>query len=120
MIVWAAFAAIAAVIAVRACLVYNDFAGTDKTPLHVAAIAIGVMAGPCVGPFANSGTLGIPPRVMAWTVVLLLVLGLSLAPFVVVTRHVPPLCRGLAWCGYVAACSAWFGSAILSLGIFLD
>lgn len=117
---WLACAALTATVAVRACLLYNEFAGTDKSPQHIAAIAVGVLAGPLVGPFANSGTLGAPPGTILLTAGLLVVVGASLLPFAVGVDRVSPWLRALAWCGYGAACVAWFGAAIVSLGIFLS
>ncbi len=61
LIAFVSFAAIAATIAVRACLIYNEIAGTDKTPLHIGTIALGVVMGPMTGPIANSGEMGGPP-----------------------------------------------------------
>lgn len=120
LIAWLAFAAVAATIAAYGCYNYNQFAGTDKTPLHRAAIAVAVLAGPLVGPFANDGSLGGTPGVLMWTVLLLLGLSASLTPFVFVKRPVSHIVHLLAWCGYLAACLAWYGSAIISLGIFLS
>lgn len=60
LIAFVSFAAIAATIAVRACLIYNEIAGTDKTPLHIGTIALGVVMGPMTGPIANSGEMGGP------------------------------------------------------------
>lgn len=116
LIVWVVFWAIAE----RACHNYNAVAGTAKTPQHIAAIAVGVVIGPKIGPFANSGTFsGGPSGVMIYSV-LFLGLFASLFPFVFVKRQVSRFVHLLAWCGYLAACATWFGSAILSLGHFLS
>ena len=119
-LVWVSFWVIAALIAERGCATYNSIAGTAKTPQHIAAIAVGVVIGPKIGPFASSGTFeGGPSGAMIYTV-LVLGLFLSLCPFVFVKTRVSRIVHFLAWCGYIAACGAWFGSAILSIGHFLS
>lgn len=120
LIVWVVYWAIAAAIAERTCQTYNSVAGTAKTPQHIAAIAVGVVIGPKIGSFANSGTFGGGPS--GGTIYSVLFVGLfaSLSPFVFVKRRVSRLVYFLAWGGYLAACLAWFGSAILSLGHFLS
>jgi hypothetical protein len=121
LIVWMTFWAIAAAIAERGCNTYNSLAGTAKTPQHIAAIAVGVITGPMVGPFANSGAFsGGPSGVKIYSVLLLLGLFASLSPFMFIKRRVSRLVHFLAWCGYLTACVVWFGSAILSLGHFLS
>lgn len=120
LIVFVSFAAIAATIAVRACLIYNEFAGTDKTPLHIAAIALGVVMGPMTGPFANSGEIGGPPLLILWTVILFVGLLATLSPFAFIKRQVSPGLHVLAWGGYLLACLAWFSSSIVSLGHYLS
>jgi hypothetical protein len=120
LIVWVACWVIAAALAERACHNYNAVAGTAKTPQHIAAIAVGVVIGPKIGLFANSGTFsGGPSAVMIYSV-LFLGLFASLSPFVFVKRQVSRFVHLLAWCGYLAACVAWFGSSILSIGHFLS
>lgn len=120
LIAFVSFAAIAATIAVRACLIYNEFAGTDKTPLHIAGIALGVLMGPMTGPFANSGEMGGPPMLILWTAILFVGLLATLTPFVFVRTRVSLAMHVLAWCGYLLACLAWFGSSIVSLGHYLS
>jgi len=119
-IVWVSFWMISAAIAERGCATYNSLAGTAKTQQHIAAIAVGVVIGPKIGPFASSGTFeGGPSGVMIYTV-LFLGLFASLSPFVFVKMRVSRIVHFLAWCGYIAACVAWFGSAIISIGHFLS
>lgn len=120
LVVWLTCAAVAAAIAVRACHTYNQFAGTDKTAAHVAAIAFAMLGGPLVGPFANSGQFGWTPGLLAWEVLLLVGVAVSLLPFLVVKDRPGTVVRFLAWSGYLTACAAWFGSAIVSLGMFLS
>lgn len=120
LIVWITFWAIAAAIAERGCNTYNSLAGTAKTPQHIAAIVVGVVIGPEIGPFASSGTFGGGPSAVTIYAVLFLGLFASLSPFIFVKKRVSLIVLSLAWCGYLAACVAWFGAAILSLGHFLS
>ncbi len=120
LIVWLSFWVIAAAIAERACNTYNSLAGTAKTPQHVAAIVVGVVIGPEIGPFANSGTFGAGPSAVTIYSVLFFGLFASLSPFIFVKQRVSTIVHFLAWGGYLAACVAWFGSAVLSLGHFLS
>ncbi len=119
-IVWLLSWAIAGAIAERGCATYNSLAGTAKTPQHVAAIVVGVVIGPKIGPFANSGTFGAVPSAVTIYSVLFSCLFASLSPFIFVKQRVSKSVHFLAWGGYLAACVAWFGSAILSLGHFLS
>lgn len=119
-IVWISLWAIAAAIAERGCNTYNSLAGTAKTPQHIAAIVMGVVIGPEIGPFANSGTFGGGPSAVTIYAVLFLGLFASLLPFIFVKKRVSLIVHSLAWGGYLAVCVAWFGSAILSLGHFLS
>lgn len=120
---WVAPAAVAGVISLRACLRYNEVAGTDKSPTHIAVITVAVLAGPLVGPVANphhSSPFKIPPTVIAATLVFLAVQCLALAPFVLVKRTVSATVLAAAWLGFIAAAGAWFGAALVSLGFYLN
>lgn len=120
---WLALAVVAGVISLQACLRYNEVAGTDKSPAHIVAITVAVLAGPLVGPVANphhSAPFKVPPIVLVATLVLLAVQGLALAPFLVVKRAVSTKLLVAAWAGFIVAASAWFGAALVSLGFFLS
>ena len=120
LIVWVICWVIAAGLAERACHNYNAVAGTVKTPQRIMAVAVGVVIGPKIGIFANSGTLsGGPSAVMIYSV-LFLGLFASLSPFVFVKRQVSRVVHLLAWCGYLAACLVWFGSSTISIVHFLS
>jgi len=54
--------------------------------------------------------------VIVWTVILFFALSVSLTPFVFVKRRVSHVVHFLGWCGYLAACLAWYVSAHISLG----
>ena len=120
LVIWILIWAIAAAMAQRGCNTYNSIAGTDKTPQHIAAISVGVVMGPKIGPFASSGTFDGGPSWVSIYTVLFLGLFASLSPFVFVKTRVSRIVHTLAWCGYTAACVAWFGSAVLSIGHFLS
>ncbi|MCA8989147.1 MAG: hypothetical protein KDA78_15985, partial [Planctomycetaceae bacterium] len=120
LLIWMMCWAIAALIAVRACQTYNQIAGTPKTPLHITAIAVGVIAGPMIGPFANSGSIDGPIWVSLLSLILLLVLCAALIPFLVIRGRVSRVVQILVWFGYFTACLAWYSFAILSLGYFLS
>jgi hypothetical protein len=120
---WLGLAMVAGGISLRACLRYNEVAGTDKSPAHIAAITVGVLAGPLVGPVANpshSNPLRVPPTVIAATVLLLGAQGLALAPFVLVKRAVSTAVCAAAWTGFITVTCLWFGAALVSLGIYLS
>ena len=120
LIVWMAFWAIAAAIAERGCNTYNSLAGTAMSPQHITAIVVGVVIGPEIGPFASSGNFDGGPSLVTIYSVLFLCLFASLSPFVFVKKRVSLIVLSFAWSGYLAACVAWFGAAILSLGHFLS
>lgn len=120
---WLALAVVAGVISLRACLRYNDVAGTDKSSAHIAVIAAAVLAGPLVGPVANphhSNPFHIPLKLVVITLALAGVQGLALAPFLVVKRAVSTALFGAAWAGFIAASVLWFGAAMVSLGFYLS
>ena len=120
---WLGLAVVAGGISLRACLRYNEVAGTDKSPAHIAAITVGVLAGPLVGPVANphSGSFfKAPPTVIAATLGLLGVQLLALAPFLFVKRAVSTAVFAAAWTGFIAAAGLWFGAALVSLGVHLS
>src|SRR5262245_40652789 len=64
MAIWLAFAAASTGFAVHGCLNYNTIAGTDKTRGHIIQISAAVLAGPMVGPVANSAATSEIPA--AW------------------------------------------------------
>ena len=120
---WLGLAMVAGGISLRACLRYNEVAGTDKSPAHIAAITVGVVAGPLVGPVANpshSNPLRVPPAVIAATVLLLGAQVLALAPFVLVKRAVSTAVFATAWAGFITVTCLWFGAALVSLGTYLS
>lgn len=120
---WLALAAVAGVISLRACLRYNEVAGTDKSPADIAAITVGVLAGPLVGPVANphhANPFLVPPTVVVATGLLLGAQVLALAPFVLVKRTVSPAVFAAAWAGFIVVAGLWFGAALVSLGIYLS
>jgi len=120
---WLGLALVAGGISLRACLRYNEVAGTDKSPAHIAAITFGVLAGPLVGPVANphhSNPFQVPPTVVVATVLLLGAQVLALAPFVRVKRAVSTAVFAAAWAGFITVTGLWFGAALVSLGIFLS
>lgn len=120
---WLGLAVVAGVISLQACLRYNELAGTDKSPAHIVAITVAVLAGPLVGPVANphpAELFKIPPTVLVATLVLLIVQGMALTPFVVVKRSVPTALFVAAWVAFITASSIWFGAALVSLGYFLS
>lgn len=119
---WLSLAAVAGVISLRTCLRYNEVAGTDKSPAHIAAITVGVLAGPLVGPVANphpSNPLRVPPTIIAATGLLLGTQLLALAPFVLVKRAVSTAVFAAAWAGFIVVACLWFGAALVSLGFHL-
>jgi hypothetical protein len=120
---WLGWAVVAGGISLWACLRYNELAGTDKSPAHIAAITVGVVAGPLVGPVANphpSNPLRVPPTVIAATALLLGAQVLALAPFFLVKRTVSPAVLAAAWAGFIVVAGLWFGAALVSLGIYLS
>ena len=120
---WLGLAVVAGGISLRACLRYNEVAGTDKSLAHIAAITVGVLAGPLVGPVANpsqSNPLRVSPSVVTATVLLLGAQVLALAPFVLVKRAVSSAVFAAAWAGFIVVAGLWFGTALVSLGIYLS
>lgn len=120
LLLWGVLWILSGLIAIRVCITYNEIAGTDKTPQHIAAIAIGTVFGPMVGPFANSGNIGAPISVLVWTGALIATLVASALPFVWPQRPVARWIHGVAWCGFFVASAVWFGAAIFSLGYYLS
>jgi hypothetical protein len=116
---WLGLAMASAVIAVLACLRYNEVAGMDKTLPHIAAIATAVLAGPLVGPVANPDGGGHVRAIGLTAVMACSVLG-SLAPFVFVKRPVSKLAFGFAWAGFILVSVVWFLSALVSMGMYLS
>lgn len=120
---WLGLAVVAGSISLRACLRYNDVAGTDKSPAHIAVITAAVLAGPLVGPVANPNAASpfkLPPTVIAATLGLLGVQGLALLPFLLVKRTVSTAAFAAAWAGFIVAAGGWFCAALVSLGHFLS
>lgn len=120
---WLGLAVVAGGLSLQACLRYNEVAGTDKTPAHIATITVAVLAGPLVGPVANphpSNPFQIPLKLIVATLVLAGAQGLALLPFLVVKRPVPTALFGAAWVGFLAAAGLWFSAALVSLGIYLN
>ncbi len=120
LVVWFSLAAIAASVAVWACIRYNEVAGTDKTPDHIALIAAGVITGPMVGPIANPAATSERPVTMSITAVLCGGLLLSILPFRFVKRPVSRTIRALSWTGFVVMSAVWFLAALVSLGVYLS
>lgn len=120
---WLALAVVAGGISLRACLRYNEVAGTDKSPAHIGAITVAVLAGPLVGPVANphhSAPFKVSPTVLVATLGLLAGQGLALVPFLVVKRAVSTALFAAAWTAFIAAAGLWFGAALVSLGVHLS
>jgi len=117
---WLGLAACAAAMSVSVCLRYNQVAGTDKTPGHIARIAVAVMAGPMVGPVANPGSTGFRRQTVGLTVGLASVLLVSLSPFVLRKAPVSKPVFAVAWAGFLLASVVWFLGAIVSLGVYLS
>lgn len=120
LVVWCTLAALMAASAVQACRTYNSIAGTDKTPQHIAWIALAVVTGPYVGPVANPGATDVRDQLQYVTAALVLLQLASLVPFVVVRRPVHWTVVVLAWLGFVGATLLWFFAAGLSLGHHLS
>lgn len=118
--IWLGLAACAAAMAVWSCLSYNEVAGTDKTPRHIAVIAVAVVTGPMVGPVANPGATGIRDFTVGLAWILAGGVVAALVPFVLVKRPVSNWWFGLAWGGFVVASVAWFFAGLVSLGIHLS
>ncbi len=119
-VIWCALALLMAATAVYACQEYNVIAGTDKTPAHIARIALAVVTGPWVGPVANPGANDVNEALWIATVVLIGLQLLSLVPFVVLRRPVSTLTAASAWLCFFGATVLWFVSAGLSLGHHLS
>jgi len=119
---WLGLAALAGGLSLWACLRYNEVAGTDKSPVHIATITVAVLAGPLVGPVANphhANPFKIPSSVITATLLLLGLQFLALAPFLFVKRAVSWVAFAAAWAGFIVAACAWFGAALISLGFHL-
>lgn len=117
--VWLGLATAATGLAANGCLQYNEVAGTDKTPAHIARISAATLAGPLVGPVANPGA-GESPQARRWAAVLFAVWCLAASPCLVVRRTVPWPVAALCWAAYTAATVLWFFGAMISLGVFLS
>lgn len=117
--VWLVLATAATGMAANGCLQYNEIAGTDKTPVHIARISAATLAGPLVGPVANEGA-GEAPQARRWAAVLFAVWCLAAGPFLVVRRTVPWQVAAVCWAAYIAATVLWFFGAMISLGVFLS
>lgn len=119
LIVWFLVGIPAAVLSVLVCLSYNEVAGTDKTPLHIAQISIAMFSGPMVGPVANPAA-GESPSAVRATVVLLVIFLVGTSPFLIVRRAVSKPVAIVAWTGFLAVTVLWFFGALVSLGVFLS
>lgn len=120
---WLGLAAVTASIALPACLRYNEAAGTDKSPGHIAAITAAVLTGPLVGPVANpnpASPFKVPLSLIATTLGLLGLQGVSLVPFLFLKREVSTTAFAAAWAGFIAAAGVWFSAALVSLGFHLS
>jgi hypothetical protein len=82
-------------------------------------ISLAVLAGPMVGPVANSAA-GEASQARRWTAILFAVLCLANAPFVFVRRPVPISIALVCWTGFVGASILWFAGSMISLGVFLS
>jgi hypothetical protein len=111
-------------LSLRACLRYNDVAGPDKSPAHIAAITVAVLAWAAGQPGGEPGCLTVqaaPPKVILATLgVQGLALLPALLPFLIVKRAVSTTAFVAAWAGFISAAGIWFGAALVSLGIFLS
>ncbi len=116
--IWLGLAACAAAILVS--LRYNEVAGTDKTPGHIARIAAALMAGPMIGPVANPDSMGFRSQTVGLTMVLGGVLLLSLSPFVLRKAPVSKPVFAVVWAGFVLTSVVWFLGEIVSLGVYLS
>lgn len=117
--IWLTIGLAAASLAVWICWDYNQIAGTDKTPAHVAQISAAVFAGPLVGPVANPGA-GEIDFARQKTAILLVIMLLGTSPFMVVRQIVPTWVAVIAWLTFTFVSVVWFLGAILSLILFLS
>ncbi len=120
LMVWIVLAVLMSASVVQACRDYNSIAGTDKTPRHIAWIALAVVTGPDLGPVANPGATGVRNQLPYWTGGLVALQLMSLIPFVSIRRPVHWAVVVLAWMGFVGATLLWFFAAGLSLGHHLS
>jgi hypothetical protein len=111
--------ALASWLAVRGCLDYNEVAGTDLTPRHIARIGLATLAGPAVGPVANPAA-GEAPQARQWTAILLGTWFVSACPFLFVRRVVPWWVALSSWALFVTATLLWYFGAMISFGVFLS
>jgi hypothetical protein len=105
-------------ITVKGLREYNQVAGTDKTPGHIALIVLANNLGAFCGPVANPGGTAELAHRFGWPS--LAVLLLSLVPFLVV-----PVPLGRGWhlfvrLLYTLAVVWWFFTAIASLAVSLS
>lgn len=119
LVIWGLVGGTAAAFALRGCLSYNEFAGTDKTPFHILQICSSVFAGPLIGPIANPGG-GAVSGTVNWTLALLVLVLVGLSPFLVVRRPVSWQLAALAWIGFLAVSVVWFMGAMISLAFYLS
>ena len=120
LVVWLTMATVHMGLVYKACLGYNEIAGTDKTPGHIALICLAALAGPWCGPVANwSGGVDVP-SMAGLSAMLIGFQLLSLLPFVLVNRPVPLIAVIAAWTLFVFASGLWFFAGGLSLGFFLS
>ena len=107
----------AATMVVNSCLIYNDFAGTDKTPWHIAIVALSTPMGPLTGHLINpSGGFAIG---MKWFLILFPILALAVSPFLCLRREVGRTTHFVAWTGYVIGVGFWFFTSVVSVGMSL-
>ncbi|MCD6052041.1 MAG: hypothetical protein K0Q55_3459 [Verrucomicrobia bacterium] len=119
LVIWLSLALLAAAGAVSSCLSYNQVAGTDKTPGHIARIATAVVIGPMAGPVANPAATDLRIFTRILTMILLGIMLLSTLPFILMKK---PVTKGyfiLAWGSFVVTSAAWFFSALVSIGMHL-
>lgn len=119
LVIWMLIGITTMAFALRGLLSYNEFAGTDKTPLHILQICTSVFAGPLVGPIANPGGGGSPAAVR-WTMILLGLVLVGVSPFLIVRRPVSWYFAAGAWVGFMIVCVAWFMGSMISLAFYLS
>jgi hypothetical protein len=121
LVVWLVLGTGAAVLAARACVQYNEVAGTDKTPKEIAIISAAVFTGPMVGPVTNPAAgEEWNQSALRWTIGLLIIVLLSLCPFLFLRRPVHRAVAVISWIGFVGASVLWFFAALVSMGMFLS
>lgn len=109
---------LAASMTVKACLNYNQIAGTDKTPQHIAFVAAITPVGPLTGHFINSSAGGFQNG-LQWFLILSPILVLAISPFLFLRREVGLVTQIAAWTGFVVGVGFWFFTSVISVGMYL-